>query len=214
MLWPSSSFFLLSPSFLLGFFLLFFLLGHDFRFLGVHGGVGREVCEENERGRLCFLYAQNDFSSLSFLILAEHMLCGGVCVSFFFSFITLASRFNFAFNAYQVLSWWYSKNHVQRMVFMSCFAKSQQCWLKISFLSLPFLLWTVKSMARHVQLYFFSFSKTTSTYMYIYIYTYTYTYTSIIITCSICLLSSWFGRDFCLKKGVWLALFYFYQVLL
>ena len=34
---------------------------------------------------------------------------GGFVFSFCFSFIALASKLNFAFNAYHFLSWWYGK---------------------------------------------------------------------------------------------------------
>ena len=124
LLWPSSSFFLLSSSFFLAFFLLFFLFRGVLAFGWVRMMFGREFWREKMRD---LFLALDIFLSLSFFALAENGFVGGEGNNalFYFLLVCLASFFNHALIAYQILSWWYWQNHVKGMVFMSCFAKSQ-----------------------------------------------------------------------------------------
>ena len=85
---PSSPFFLLSFSFLLAYLLLFFLFGHDLRFLGVHGSVGRELMGgKGEKMTLSCVCTKMFLSLFLALLLAEHMLGGKVLFSFLLFFL-------------------------------------------------------------------------------------------------------------------------------
>ena len=94
---PSSSFFLLSSSFLLAYSLLFFLFRHDFRFLGVHGVCWPRAYERKRENGFCFVFQlclQYSFS-LSFSLLWPNICQVGEknCVLFIFSFCSLDSIF-------------------------------------------------------------------------------------------------------------------------
>ena len=126
---------------------------------------------------------------------------GRFCVLFFFSFSSLASFFNIALIANQILSLWYGKNHVPTMVFLELFGQRQQCWLKKIFPSLFTLsLAGQYGMTRTCAIFIPSFPRP-QVHMYIYIWTYIYIYIYIYHMFNF-LLPFWLlGRDLQGKRG-------------
>ena len=96
---------------------------------------------------------------------------------FYFAFllVSLVSNFKIALNANQILFPCITKTMSKRVVFLSCLAKSQKCWLK-KILPLFFILSLDGSRAwSRACAIFFSFSQDYK-YICIYIYTYIYVY--------------------------------------
>ena len=73
---------------------------------------------------------------------------GGRNGLFSFLFICLASSFKIALTTHQILSCCFAKTMCKIVVFLSCLAKSQQCWLKTTSLSFFCFLWTAQGMAK------------------------------------------------------------------
>ena len=123
---------------------------------------------EKREMTLFLAFFQECSFSLSCSLLAERYARWGGLFSFCFSFIALASKIQFAFNAYHSLSWWYLQKPCAKNGFVDKLAQ------KKSFLS----FFSCFGRLQHGKIacaISFSFSKSYK-YIYVYIYTYTYTY--------------------------------------
>ena len=137
---------------------------------------------------------------------------GGCLALFCFLLIRLASFFNIALIANQILSLWYGKTMCQPWFFLSCLAKSQKCWLKKFSLSFISLFWTAQEAWSKACAIFISFSQDYKYIcVYIYIYIHIYIYHMINFLLPFCCLAEILAR----KRGVFcLILFSFCLVLL